>query len=134
MFDAKNERSWSGGDQAASIDLPDGRTAWLFADTVQGQQSAGGGYAPGARMVHNSMLLQDGGCLTAVPGPDGRELVPTWTDGSFFWPMQPGLDGGRLVVLGQRLAKTGQGPFDFTMVGTSSAVFTLDGQRRTWRR
>src|SRR4051812_45832492 len=116
MFAAKNDRSWSGGDQAASIDLPDGRTAWLFADTVQGQQSAGGGYAPGARrpapgarMVHNSMLLQDGGCLTAVPGPDGRELVPTWTEGSFFWPMQWGLDGGRLVVLGQRLAKTGQG-------------------------
>jgi len=127
MFDAKNDRSWPGGDQAASIGLPDGRTAWLFADTVQGEQAPDGGYGSDGRMVHNSMLLQDGGCLTAVPGPEGRELIPSRSDGSYFWPMQAVLDGNQLVVFAQRVAKTGDGPFDFATVGMSSAVFALDG-------
>ena len=83
MFDAKNDWTWSGGDQAATVRLPDGRTLWLFADTIQGRESRIGGYAAGWRMVHNSLVLQDRGCLRGVTGPKGGEVIPNPTGSTF---------------------------------------------------
>lgn len=134
MFDAKNDRGWSGGDQAASIALPDGRTLWMFGDTVRGAQTAAGPYAAGAGMVHNSFLLQDRGCLSAVRGPRGAEVVPNAVNGDWYWPQSALLERGRLVVVVARTRRTGNGSLDFRTVGEDAAVFSLAGGHPSFER
>ena len=124
MFDAKNDAGWSGADQSASTLLPDGRILWVFGDTFLGAQNAGGGYAPGVRMVHNSLLLQDRGCLTAVPGPAGGEIVPDAANGDFYWPSTSVVEGGRLIVVAGRTRRAPT-PAGFEGLGFAAAVFRL---------
>jgi hypothetical protein len=133
LFDAKTDSEWAGADQATSLRLPDDRVLWLFGDTLQGQQRSDGGYAEGTRMVRNSMLVQDGGCLSAVPGPDGDEVIPDAENGDFYWPQSATLDGGKLVVVAARTVRTsprtsaGQvSSMDFAGVGHEAAVFGFD--------
>lgn len=134
MFDAKNDLGWSGGDQAASLALPRGRVLWLFGDTVQGTQAPAGGYAPGSRMVHNSFLVQDGGCLTAVNGLGGAEVIPSASNGDWYWPQSALLEKGKLIVLATRVRRTGPGSMDFRTVGTDAAVFALHQGRPVFTR
>lgn len=129
MFDAKNDWTWSGGDQAATVRLPDGRTLWLFADTIQGRERRDGRYVPGWRMVHNSFVIQDRGCLRGITGPEGGEVIPDPTRSSFYWPQSGVVTGGRLVVFSLRVTRTDTGPLDFVVVGTDAAVFSLPTTR-----
>ena len=75
MFDGLYGR-WAGGDQAVSVALPDGRTLWIFADTISGERAPDGGYAAGWTMRHNSFVVQDGGCLTAIAGTPLPDRAP----------------------------------------------------------
>jgi hypothetical protein len=56
--------AWSGGDGAQSLPLPDGSTAWFFADTFLGQIEPGGTRSPATTgTAHNSAVLYRGGHL-----------------------------------------------------------------------
>lgn len=123
MFDAKNDSTWAGGDQAASVALPGGRTLWLFGDTIQGRRLPGGARSADSRFVHNSLLVQSGGCLTAVPA--AAEVVPSRADGQWYWPQSAVVTGDRLVVLSARVQRTGEGAFAFRTTGIDAAVFSL---------
>lgn len=125
MFNAKNDRTWSGGDQASSLRLPDGRTLWIFADTIQGTQAKSGAYAPGWRMVHNSIVIQDGGCLTGVTGRTGGEVIPNPSKTEFYWPQHAVVEGGKLLVFTTRVKPTGKGTYAFAGQGVYIAVFSL---------
>jgi hypothetical protein len=114
MFDGKHDDTWAGGDQAASVALPDGRELWLFGDTLRGGQ-----------MVHSSALLQEGGCLQALPA--AAELIPSRADGQWYWPQSATVLGRQLLVFCARVARTGTGAFDFRPTGTDLAVFDLTG-------
>ena len=114
MFDAKNDATWNGGDQAATVALPGGRVLWMFGDSLRRH-----------RFVHNAMLVQTGGCLTALPAVD--EVVPTRTDGEWYWPQSAVVVGDRLVVFCARVRRTSSGPFGFRMTGVDAAVFSLAG-------
>ncbi|MPR00377.1 DUF4185 domain-containing protein [Modestobacter sp. I12A-02628] len=125
-FDDLNDDRWSGGDQGSSLRLPDGRLLWVFADSFQGAQRADGSRAAGSRLVHNSLVVADGGCLTGVTGPDGGEVVPNAADGEFHWPQHAFLDGGRLYLSVFRVRGTAvPGSTDFTTTGTHLASFDL---------
>lgn len=124
MFDAMNTAGWSGGDGASSVPLPDGRSLWLFGDTILGPEAPGGGYGAGTRMVHNSFVIQDRGCLRAVNGPRGGEVLPD-SGTAFYWPTAGLALGDRLYVFAARVVATGDRPFDFRAVGTDLAVFAL---------
>ncbi|MCU1599488.1 MAG: hypothetical protein JWO22_197 [Frankiales bacterium] len=115
MFDDKDDATWAGGDQAATVALPDGRELWLFGDTLRGD-----------RLVHNSLLLQRGGCLTAVAAHD--EVIPTRTDGQWYWPQSAVVQGKQLLVFCGRVVRTGPGAFDFRTTGTELAVFDLSAR------
>lgn len=121
MFDDKGDATWSGGDQAASVALPDGRVVWLFADTLRGGTKPDGSRAAGTRMVHNSLLVQDGGCLTAVPAP--AEVVPSPRRGEWYWPQAAVVQGDALVVFCSRVR--GSSATDFRSVGVDVALFDL---------
>lgn len=121
MFDGKHDDTWAGGDQAASVALPDGRELWLFGDTLRGR-----------RFVHNSALVQDGGCLTALPAAD--ELIPSRADGQWYWPQSAVVLDGRLVVFCGRVERTGDGAFGFRTTGVDAAVFDLSSGTPVFER
>jgi hypothetical protein len=125
MFDAKNDETWAGGDQAATVPLPGGRVLWLFGDTVRGHRLPTGARSADSRMVHNAMLVQTGGCLTAVPAT--HEVVPSRSDGQWYWPQTAVVRGDELVVLCSRVQRTGAGAFGFRTTGVDAAVFSLKG-------
>jgi hypothetical protein len=117
-FDNLNSDTWSGGDQTASTRLPDGRVLWLFGDTFQGGVNPDGSRAAGTRLVHNSLVIADRGCLRGVSGPSGAEVVPNTSDGQFFWLQQGFFAAGALYATAIRVRKTGPGDFDFATTGT----------------
>lgn len=125
LFDAKNDRTWAGGDQAASVPLPGGRTLWLFGDTLRGERLADGSRAAGGDLVRNSLLVQTGGCLSAVRGPNGAEAIPSLPDGQWYWPQDAVVLGNEVVVLASREHRTGAGAFGFSSGGVDAAVFRL---------
>jgi hypothetical protein len=65
--------AWSGGDGAQSLRLPDGSTAWFFADTFLGGVAPGGTRSPFTTgNAHNSAVLyRDGALGPTDAGPPG---------------------------------------------------------------
>ncbi len=93
---------------------------WLFGDTWTGARSPDGGIAPGARLQHNSALLQTGGCVDLVGAAGAGWLTIPGTE-DFWWPSDGVVAGGargRTVDLFvTRVRRTGPGVFDFALVG-----------------
>lgn len=120
--------TWAGGDGAASIRLPDGRLLWLFGDTFTGTVNADRSRGADAAIVRNSIVVTDGTCVdvvtTATDALPGRE-------GTWLWPTTGAVvasaRGGstELVVLAQRVRRTGEGAYDFIRVGTASVRVTV---------
>ena len=122
---------WTGGDGEISVRLPDGRIAWVFADTFVGGVTAGH-RDPDARLVSNTMVVQDGKCLeTLVRGTAEEPLAlvepaPATTEGEgWYWPASARVEGSELLVLYYRMARTGPGQFDWRFAGTDEVAFSV---------
>ena len=111
---------WITADLPASVDLRDGRVLWLFGDTWTGPRAPDGGIVPGARLQHNSALVQTGGCVDLVGSAGAGWLTIPGTE-DFWWPaggIVPGGTRGRVVdIFVTRVRRTGPGVFDFAAVG-----------------
>jgi hypothetical protein len=84
------------GDGAASVLLPSGKVLWVFGDTLDAQ----GG--------HNTSALQSGSSFSRRVG----ELKPSSADGlTWYWPSQPVMDGGTLVIMWARMQSNGAGQY-----------------------
>jgi CARDB len=138
-FTAMWQRSgpgWTGGDGELSVPLPDGRVAWLFADTFIGG-IVGDRRPAGARLVRNVIVLQDAACLTTVFGGTREEpqaLVArgrTETGGpeTWYWPASGFVQDGELRVLYYRMVGTNADVFPFRFDGTDLARFALPDLR-----
>ena len=111
---------FAGADVGLDVTLQDGRTLWVFADTVR--ENAG--------MVRNSMLVADDGCLRAVIPDEGGAVIPNRPHTAIgYWPMSavtislPGYDV--VPVWAQRVHQSGSGVFGFETLGPSVAVFVV---------
>jgi fibronectin type 3 domain-containing protein len=122
---------WTGGDNTASVALPDGRVVWLFADTFLGTVNADHSRPPNSPMVNNTIVVQDGTTLTTTlhggTAQAPEALVKPTQDGEFFWAADGTVENGSLRVIYNRLRKTGEGVLDFEMTGVSLATFALPG-------
>jgi hypothetical protein len=111
---------WITADLPASVDLRDGRVLWLFGDTWTGARAPDGGLAPGARLQHNSALVQTGGCVDLVGSAGAGWLTIPGTD-DFWWPAGGVVAGGQrgrtVDVFVTRVRRTGPGIFDFAAIG-----------------
>jgi hypothetical protein len=123
FFDAMTTNrtdGWITADLPASLDLRDGRVLWLFGDTWTGVRAPNGGIAPGARLQHNSALVQTGSCVDLVGAPGAGWLTIPGSD-DFWWPSDGVVTGGtrgRTVdIFVTRVRRTGPGVFDFALVG-----------------
>jgi hypothetical protein len=109
---------WVTADGYAPVALPDGRTAWLMSDTL---------VAP-ATFVHNSIVVQQGRCLTPVMGgtPEQRDdLIPS-TDSHTCWPSAGVARAATMEVFCTDIEPAdGQPGFAFQVVGTTIATFDL---------
>jgi len=68
---------WTGADVAASIDLLDGRTLWVFGDTWIGNV-ADGKHAKGSRLVNNSLAVHRWPPQGKGPAPEPGEVEFHW--------------------------------------------------------
>lgn len=64
MFDKVSVNEWGGGDVSVSVKIADGRTIWLYGDTLSKTNG----------MVNSSALVQTGGTLHV--SDSGRQLLP----------------------------------------------------------
>lgn len=125
---------WTGGDEAVSVPLPDGRTAWLFSDSFLGQVNPDGSRPANTPMIHNCIVVQDGTTLTATltggTPTSPRSLVGSETDSDpsdAGWWVDDGLvENNQLLVFYTHYKHTGAGgPLDIVQVGTALAAFSL---------
>jgi|GEM_PF-3721902 hypothetical protein len=115
-LDALPDDQWLAGDQALSVLLPGGGIVWLWGDTLRTNG-----------FVHNSGILQTGGCLTVLKS-GASELIPNLPDGTWYWPSSAVTRGRKLYVFVTHVRAAG-GTNGFGPVGTDLAVFDvgLDG-------
>jgi hypothetical protein len=144
LFQAYGNTSgtWSGGDGAQSLLLPDGSTAWFFADTFLGPVGPGGTRSPATTgIAHNSAVLYRGGRLgpayASAPGPGGYNGA---TDYSWVAPPPPYPAGRYELINGDQVIDHGTvykffqladrelhpGGFQYKLVGTVIETFSLD--------
>ncbi|MEU8814796.1 fibronectin type III domain-containing protein [Actinoplanes sp. NPDC048796] len=108
---------WTGGDETMSLKLPDGRVAWFFGDTFLGQVEADHSRSRDTRMIHNSVVVQDGMTLTATlhggTAASPSSLVATGPDdtpGDFgWWPSEGLVAGDEVQVFYTHVVDDGQG-------------------------
>ncbi|MDR6176387.1 hypothetical protein QE364_001100 [Nocardioides zeae] len=124
IADLRATDAFQGGDVGASATLQDGRTVWMFGDTLRGPD------AGGARFVRNSMLVVAPDCLQVVVARSGGAIIPDRDGGVGYWPMsvavlaQPGYD--LVEVTAQRVRTTDpDDPFGFENVGPAVATFVV---------
>lgn len=135
MFNTYGDQGghWTGGDESLSIPLPDGRTAWFFGDTMLGTVNSDGTRPPNQPMVHNTMVVQQGGALvdTRISGTaaEPKSLVGAaddGTEGNFgWWPSEGRVVGDRLEVFYTHVGDGGSGEFSYNTLARAVATFSL---------
>ena len=117
------EPALQGGDVGVSSALGDGRSIWMFGDTLRDED------LPGAGFVRNSMLLVEPDCLRVVLPESGGAIIPDRDDGVGYWPMsvttldKPGY--ALVVVAAQRVRTTSKDVFGFEALGPAIAQFVV---------
>lgn len=129
LFAAKNDRTWSGGDQMTTV-VAAGNTYWLSGDTMTSDgEAADGSYPPGSVMVSNRILLQRGGDLVNAMAAGGNAIPDpaTHTDVNVdhYWPQAGFYANGSLYVLAQRVQADPASTLGFRQVGVEMAKFSV---------
>jgi hypothetical protein len=97
---------WITGDGSFPVSLPDGKVLWLFGDTYTGRTNPDGGVPGSAGFIHNSLVLQAGGCFAPIMGGNYRHwssAIPDPAPNQFYWPAGAVVDGGALRVFVWRI-------------------------------
>jgi hypothetical protein len=112
-----------GADIGVDVHLGDGRSLWLFGDTLRRTSS-------GVSFVRNSMVVFARGCARVVQPPGGTAVVPDRGDGVGYWPMsvwQAEGDDTTVYAMLQRVAEVtdDDNPGGFVTLGPSLATFRV---------
>jgi hypothetical protein len=112
------------------VKLPDGRTAWLFSDTMLGRVHRERTRARNTPMVHNSIIVQDRpdagrwvGLTTVTGGtPDEpADLIPAPVEDEWCWIGSAIADEISVQVLVNTYRQATPGQFGFELTGTALA-------------
>jgi len=127
LFERKGD-GWTGGDGTVSVLLPDGRTVWLFGDTLLGTVSDDNTRSADTPFIRNSIVVQNGTRLKTLPRFTGGEPTAFFKPSSaeqWFWPGHGAVDGNQLDIFLHRFEQTGPGLWDWRCVGTDLASVSL---------
>jgi hypothetical protein len=119
---------WTGGDQAVSYKLPDGRFLWLFGDsfvdTVYPNRKR-----PITGFIHNTMVTMDaaGGNFTTYKKGTAKNPQPYFqaTGKSYYWPVFTFMNTAKTqvyVFLDKIKPTSGTGSFAFKVTGVDVAI------------
>lgn len=131
VTELRGSPQFQGGDVGAQAELQDGRSVWLFGDTLRAGAGAAGDSGGGEqRFVRNSMLVIEPGCLQVVVPDGGGPVVPDRDREVGYWPMsvvadpRPGYD--LVTVTAQRVRSTDRDDaFGFENLGPAVALFVV---------
>ncbi len=120
---ARSIGGFAGADVGASVELGDGRSLWVFGDSIRSPST------PGPVLVHNSMLVVDQDCVSTVEQPEQGAVIPDAADGTGYWPVtvdRVAVPSGDRVAVGLfRVRSHGTGTWDFEVLGSAIAVFDV---------
>ena len=133
---------WTGADNTASVALPDGRTAWVFADTFLDRVNADHS-RDNEDFIQNSIVVQRGDRLvrtvhggtrrhpeTLIQTDDGHQSDGKEEVGdSWYWANGATVDGGKLQVFVNKYWMFSDEVFGFEWLGNAIATFSLPGLR-----
>ncbi len=92
---------WTGGGNAFSVELPDGRTVWLFGLTFLGMVNADRSRPDESPLIANTLLVQDGMTLTTLHGGSTELPTPFLTpadNSEQYAPLAAIVDGNQLHI------------------------------------
>lgn len=120
---------WTGGDSTYSVELPDGRTLWLFSDTFLGHVNPSRTRPRGVPIINNSLVVQDGEDMRTLTGLIGSLEVAYFApedDDSWYWLYDATVEEDKLRVFLIRFERTGdEGIWGFRWVDNSVATVSL---------
>lgn len=130
---------FTGGDGTYSVELPDGRTAWIFGDTFLGKIEEDGSRKKSDPIyIRNSFVIQDGENLTTLyqiinEGDHSTVIPPHVLESGFkiteteqwYWPGDGFIENNELKVFMSEFHQTGDGMWDFQWKNTALASFSL---------
>jgi hypothetical protein len=130
---------WTGADNTASAQLPDGRIAWVFADTFLDRVNADHSRS-NEDFIQNSIVLQRGDRLvrtlhggtrahpeTLMQTDDGHQSDGKEEVGdSWYWANGATVDRGRLQVFVNKYWMFSDDAFGFEWLGNAIATFSPD--------
>jgi hypothetical protein len=129
---------WTGADNTASVVLPDGRTAWVFADTFLDRVNPDHSRNEDD-FIQNSIVVQRGKRLvdtlhggtrsrpeTLIQTDDGHQSDGKEEVGdSWYWANGATVDGGKLHVFVNKYWMYSDEIFGFEWLGNAIATFSL---------
>ncbi len=136
LFDRFGD-GWTGGDATYSIQLPDGRTIWLFGDTFLGTVNPDGSRPGGIPFLNNTLVVTRGSNFNTFYGGSAEQpeafVKPPQAD-DWYWPNDPTLYDGKIQLLLSHMGRSGVGGmWDFHLESTDLVVispgdFSIDTQ------
>lgn len=134
---------WLGADAAYSVPLPDGRSVWIFGDTLYGDKRVVTGEEP--RMVRNSIGVSK--CsgeqfkldyiIRKAPTGEFKDFFESAKKGTWYWALDGFYNNRALWVtlLCMRAVAVNEGnPFGFETCGADLAKVTeLDKDPQQWK-
>lgn len=120
---------WTGADGTYSVPLSDGRTIWLFGDTLIDNVPPSGKHTESTLMINNSIALQNGrdpSAIKFITGGTDKDAASFFTppDGKgWFWIHDAVGDrgDGKIIVFLDQIEQCGEGVFGFRQTATWTA-------------
>ncbi len=120
---------WAAADGTISIPLADGKTLWLFGDTIVNLPNADGTLRRNADFVRNSAILHDGATATTLltgTAQDAGDFLEPADPKEWYWPGHGIVEGDELVVFMGRVRKTPTGVPGWNFEGVGSDMLRLN--------
>ncbi|MCD2443230.1 DUF5005 domain-containing protein [Agromyces sp. SYSU K20354] len=120
---------WTGADSAYSVELPDGRIAWIYSDTFLGAVNETHGRPLDSMFIHNSINVDDDGEIVTYTGgtpeaPESLVKVAGADEGKdWYWFGDATVHDDELQVMLVEFVKTGDTMWDFKFAGNGVATF-----------
>jgi hypothetical protein len=119
---------WTGGDGTLSVLLPDGRTVWLFGDSLLGAVAPDNTRAADTPFIRNCLVVQDGTTLQTrhqwAGDTAGAFFAPPSAQ-EWFWPGDGTVEENRLYLFLHRFELEAPALWRWRWTGTALATLTL---------